>query len=109
MQITVSTRHGQISSETEDRIQSKVQKLTRFHDRLTAADVTIDLESRDSPKMEIRVSAERADDFVATDESGNLMACLDESMRKLEQQLRRHREKTTDRKHGRRSATIEKE
>ena len=103
MQITVSTRHGRISPGTEEKIAAKVQKLTRFHDRLTAAQVTIDLEHRDSPQLEIRLSAERSDDFVASEKSDGLLTCLDAAVRKLEQQLRRFRERVTDRQHGRRA------
>ena len=37
MQINISTRHGQLSAATQDKIREKASKLTRFHERLTAA------------------------------------------------------------------------
>jgi putative sigma-54 modulation protein len=95
VQISISTRHGELSSATQEKISEKVQKLPRLFDRLTAINVTADLENRDSPKLEIRVSAEHAEDFIATDESSSVMAALDSVIHKVEKQLRRHKEKLT--------------
>ena len=93
MQISISMRHGHLSQPTQEKITEKVAKLPRFFERLTAASVTIDLEHEENPQVEIRVSAERARDFVATHQAGNVMAAVDGSTHKIEQQLRRHKEK----------------
>jgi len=39
------------------------------------------------------VSVERTDDFVATDTSASVIAALDGTIHKLEQQLRKHKDK----------------
>lgn len=101
MQISISTRHGHLSSGTQDQITEKVEKLLRFNDRLTATEVIIDLEHVQTPSVEFRVSVEKAEDFVATDEHENLMAAVDSCLHKIEQQLRKHKEKTQ----GHRGAT----
>ena len=95
MQISISARHGDLSPRSQERIEEKVRKLSRFFDRLTAIHVTADLEHRDSPSVELRVSAEHTEDFIATDQSNELMAALDSVLHKVERQLRKHKEKLT--------------
>jgi putative sigma-54 modulation protein len=101
MQINISTRHGHLSAETQEKIKSRVQKLLRFNDRLTAIEVTVNLEHKDAPVVEFRVSVEKAVDFVATNENDSLMAAVDSCLHKVEQQLRKHKEKLV----GHRGAT----
>ncbi len=97
MQIRISTRHGSVSDATQEKITAKVEKLTRFFERLSEISVTVDLEHRDAPSVDIRVSAEHKHDFVATAKSEELMAALDSALHKLEQQLRKYKEKIQDR------------
>lgn len=103
MQIQISTRHGHLGAATKERISTKLEKLGRYYDRLTAIFVTVDLEKEDAPEVEIRVTAERAADFVATESGSNLMSVVDATMHKLEQQVRRHKEKVIDHRQGRKS------
>ncbi len=104
MQINISTRHGQLAQETKDKINSKLQRLVRFHERMTAVDVTVDLEHEDEAHVEIRVSVERAKRFVARTKGPELMGALDGAIHKLEEQLRRHKDKLVEhRSTGRRT------
>ena len=93
MQVNISGRHGHLSTATQEKITEKVEKLRRFFDRLTAIEVTVDLENREYPSVEVRVSAEHTPDFIARDDAGELFAGLDAVIHKLEQQLRKHKEK----------------
>ena len=95
MRINISARHGHLSSATQGRITEKVEKLGRYFDRLTAVEVTVDLNHRETPSVEVRVSAEHADDFVAADSSSNVMAALDSVLHKVERQVRKHKDKLT--------------
>ena len=79
---------------------AKLGKLSRFHERVSAVNATVDLEHPESPRVELRVSVEHAADFIAIDASESLLGSLDASIRKAEQQLRKHKEKITDRRHG---------
>ena len=97
MQINISTRHGHLSDETQTAITTKVEKLTRFFERLTSIEVTIDLERADTPQVHLEVAAEHKHDFVATDRSDNLFASVDNVVEKMEQQLRKYKEKVRDR------------
>jgi putative sigma-54 modulation protein len=91
VQIRISIRHGSLSEETQAKIRAKVEKLTRLFDRLTAIEVTIDLERRDEPNVDLRVSAEHRHDFVASIRSNDLLGSIDLVMHKLEQQLRKYK------------------
>ena len=53
MQINISARHGHLSDDTQAKIMEKMQKLSRFHDRLTAIEVTVDLEHREAPDVDL--------------------------------------------------------
>ena len=96
MQINISTRHGHVSEQTRTKVASKLEKLARFFDRLGTIDVTIDLEHRDSPNVDLRVSAKHKE-FVATSRAEELMVSIDHVVDKMEQQLRRHKEKVQSR------------
>lgn len=95
MQINISARHGDLSTASQKKITEKVSKLPRFFDRLTAVNVTVDLEHGESPDVELRVSAEHSEDFIATDRSSSVMAAFDGAIHKMEKQLRRYKDKLT--------------
>jgi len=97
VQIQVSTRHGQLSDASQQKISAKVEKLTRIFDRLTAIAVVVDLTDEALPKVDLQVSAEHKHDFVAHDQSENLMASIDAVVHRMEQQLRKYKEKVQDR------------
>jgi len=93
VQVKISARHGHLSPDTRSKIGDKVEKLRRLFDRVTSIQVTADLEHRESPSVELRVSVERTDDFVATETASSVLAALDGTIHKLEQQLRKHKDK----------------
>lgn len=96
MQTKISVRHGQLSDATRTKIAAKVDKLHRVFERLTAIEVTVDLERKDSASVELLVSAEHKHDFVATESAAELMAAVDGVLPKMEQQLRKYKEKVQD-------------
>jgi putative sigma-54 modulation protein len=106
MQINISARHGDLSDSTKEKIVQKVEKLQRFFERLTSIDVTIDLSKSDEPKVEIVVKAEHKQDFTAqypvidNKESTNsidLFGAVDHTVAKLEQQIKKYKEKIQNR------------
>lgn len=96
MQINISARHGHLSTQTQALITEKVEKIKRLHDRLTSIIVTCDLENKDEPTVEVRIVAEHAGEFVASDKHESLIAALDSATHKVEQQLRKYKEKLTE-------------
>ena len=97
MQIEITTRHGELSEASQTKLVKKVEKLNRYFDRLTAIQVIVDLKNENSPEVEIIGSAEHRDRFVSHASANNLWAAVDNAEQKMEQQLRKHKEKLQSR------------
>jgi putative sigma-54 modulation protein len=95
MQVSVSARHGSLQPGDQELIQEKAIKLRRLYDRVNLIEVTVDLENTVKPAVEIQVSIEHAGECVATAEASTVIAALDMVIPKVEQQLRRIKEKKT--------------
>jgi putative sigma-54 modulation protein len=96
VQISISARHGHLSESTQSKITAKLEKLPKYFERLTAVELTVNLEHRDAPSVDLRVSAEHKHDFVATEQAADLLAAVDCAVHKIEQQLRKYKEKVQD-------------
>ncbi len=77
-------------------MRQKVSKLPRFFVRTTGIQVIADLRHAESPKVEVIVSAEETADFFASDTGTNVIAALDRVVNKIEQQMRKHKDKLTE-------------
>jgi putative sigma-54 modulation protein len=97
VQIQISTRHGHLSDESRERITAKAEKLLKIFDRLTAIEIVIDLIDSATPKVDLQVSAEHKHDFVAHHQSDSLMGSLDAVLHRMEQQLRKYKDKVVER------------
>lgn len=93
MQTTIAARHGHLSTSAQEKITEKVEVVRKFFDRVTAISVTVDLEHRERAQVELRVRAEHHDEFVAIDEASTVFAALDGVIDKMENQLRRFKER----------------
>lgn len=93
MEIKVSVRHGHLNDAHQAQIVEKVAKLTRLFERLTEIEVTVDLENKNEPKVDLLVQAEHKHDFKASYAASDLMGAVDHLIPKLEQQLRKYKEK----------------
>jgi len=96
VQVSISVRHGHLAESTQEKLKSKVKKLSRFFDRLMAIEIVVDLQDEQSLAVEIMVSAEHKHDFVATGKSESLISATDAAAQKIEQQLRKYKEKLLD-------------
>lgn len=96
MQVSVSARHGHLQPGDQRVIEEKVEKLRRLYGRVNAIEVTADLGHLESPQVEVKVSAEHLSDFVASATAPTVIAALDLAIPKVEQQLRRAKEKRTE-------------
>lgn len=95
MQIKISVRHGHLSEEIQGHIRAKAEKLLHFFERLTMIEVTVDLKKLE-PVVEFLVQAEHKHDFVASEHHKDVLAAVDLVLDKLENQLRRYKEKLQD-------------
>lgn len=100
MQINISARHGHLSDATQAKLTARLDRMSRLFERLTAIELTVDLahklEHKEVLRVDLKVSAEHKHDFVATDTGEELMACLDSAVHKIEQQLRKYKERVQD-------------
>lgn len=98
MQIIVSGRHLDVTDEMKAYVTAKLEKLTRFYDRIESIEAVLDREG-EVPIVEALVNAERGVRFVARESSTDLHAALDLVMDKLSRQLTKHKERFRNRKH----------
>ncbi|MCL2744288.1 MAG: ribosome-associated translation inhibitor RaiA [Planctomycetaceae bacterium] len=106
MQINISVRRGDLSDAAKEKITQKVEKLQRYFERLTSIEVIIDLSTADEPKVDIAVTAEHKQDFAAQfpaadkkelTSSVDLFGAVDHAIAKLEQQIKKYKEKIQNR------------
>ncbi|MFO0940518.1 MAG: ribosome-associated translation inhibitor RaiA [Pirellulales bacterium] len=95
MQVNVSARHGSLSAHDQEVIREKSEKVRRIFDRVNSIQVTVDFQHHDKLHVEINVSAEHSEDFVSSAEANTVLSALDSAIGKIEQQLRKHKEKLT--------------
>jgi putative sigma-54 modulation protein len=97
VQISVSTRHGHLSEATQEKLRAKAEKLGRIFERLMSIEIVVDLNDESKPKVDLQVSAEHKHDFVAHEQGENLLGVLEAAIAKVEEQLRRYKERVQER------------
>jgi len=97
VQLNISTRHGHLSESTQSKLKAKAEKLNRFHERLSSIELIVDLSNPQLPVVNLKVSAEHKHDFTAHGESENLLSAVDDALHKIEQQLRKYKERVQQR------------
>lgn len=95
MQIKVSSRHGTVRPEAREHITTKAEKLLTFFERVTEIEVTVDF-GHEKVSVEILVDTEHKHDFVAVAEGDVVSATFDAALHKMEQQIRKYKEKLQD-------------
>jgi ribosomal subunit interface protein len=97
--VRIVVRHGEIPAEVQQTIFQKASRLPRFFERSTAVEVICDLEHSTRARVEIRISAEERDDFFAADTGSNVMAAFDQTVDRIESQMRKAKERITGHHH----------
>ncbi len=100
MEINVIGRHFEITPAIRDYASQKATKLPKYYDRIKSIEVVANrADHYNHYEVEVIVQVERADPFIVKVAGEDLYACVDESVGKLERQLRDHKEKLRNRKH----------
>jgi len=97
VQQTIAVRHGHLAEATQEKLKGRVDKLSRFFDRLMSVEIIVDLSDEQLPQVDIMVSAEHKHDFVAHDKADNLLSAIDGAVQKVEQQLRKYKTRVQQR------------
>jgi putative sigma-54 modulation protein len=98
IRITVSGRHMDVGDALKSYATEKVEKLERFYDRVHNVEVVFDKQAI-CHRCEIIAKADHHTSFVAKEEHEDPYAALDASVKDLERQITRHKEKRRNRKH----------
>jgi putative sigma-54 modulation protein len=105
VQVAITCRHGSISDDVRDYISRKSEKLLTYFERVTSIQVTVDFENdrirEERVKVEMLVDAEHRHNFVSSDVSEDVPSAFDKSLHKMEQQIRRYKEKLQDHRRDR--------
>lgn len=97
MQIEISTRHGSLTPDQQKHLHDKAEKLRKYFARLMAIEVAVD-QGKQAWDVEILVSAEHKHDFVAKEVGPTPESAMDLCVHKIENQLRRYKEKVQQHK-----------
>ncbi len=103
MQITVTGRHMGVSDALKAYCVEKADRLTRFYDRIQLIEVVLDGKDGAHTAEMIVHAAGVHQPFVAHQADDDAFAAVDLIIGKLEEQLRRHKERHRNRKHPPRS------
>lgn len=95
MQVAITCRHGNIKPDVNDYITRKSEKLLTYFERVTAIQVTLDFDA-ERVNAEILVDAEHKHNFVAHAAGDDVGPTFDLALQKMEQQIRKYKEKLQD-------------
>lgn len=98
MQTKISSKHMDITPAIESYAARKVEKLSRFFDRIQQIDVVID-KAKNGYTTEIITDVEHHEPFVATSDHDDLYACIDLGVDRAIRQLKDHKSRLRDNKH----------
>jgi len=98
MQVNVTGRHMGVTETLRDYCREKAERLPRFLDRIQSIDVV--LEGKEGVHTaEMIVHTAGAQPFVASEQHADAFAAVDLLMDKIEEQVRRYKERLRNRKH----------
>jgi putative sigma-54 modulation protein len=96
MQISTTARHCELDSELRAFAQQRLEKITRFARDIHEAHLTITAEKfRHVAEIQLKLDHH---EMVIRDESPEMRMAIDRAIDRLEQQLRRLKERRVDRK-----------
>ena len=100
VQIAVSCKHGHLDKEEQAYVNRKSEKLLTYFERVTAIQVTFSFDDH-RVRVEILVDAEHKHNFVAFDEGESAIPSFDLALHKMEQQIKKYKEKIQDHRRDR--------
>lgn len=94
MQLSITGHHVEVSESLKDYINSKMERVKRHFDHVIDAHVVLDVEKqRHKAETTLKISGSR---IHAASENEDMYAAIDAMIDKLDRQVRKHKEKTTN-------------
>ncbi|MEN8151105.1 MAG: ribosome-associated translation inhibitor RaiA [Planctomycetota bacterium] len=104
MSIRITGRTGDVTTAMKAKAAAKVDKFSRFYDRITWIDVVLDVEhARNSVDMSAGLN--QGQTIVGKAESDDMYKAIDLAIDKITRQLRKHKERQRDHRPRRGGAT----
>ena len=97
MNIRVNARHMDITDAIRSHAHGKASKLERYFNRITSVEVIMDLDGG-VPAVEVVVNASHSTTFVGTHRGEDMYSCIDIAMHRVQEQIRRHKDRVRDHK-----------
>ncbi len=98
MQVTVSSRHTEVTPPLRSYAEQKAGKLIKYYDRINDVEVVVD-SANEMMSVEMIVHDEHRHKFLAHCQDADAYAAVDKCFAKLERQLSEHKKKLRNRKH----------
>jgi len=99
MRINITSKHLDMTPSIEEYIHSKVEKLTRFYNRIEQIDAKIE-KTTHGFVAEIITDVEHHDDVIATNEDDDMHAAIDGCINRSVRQLTDLKSRIRDHKHN---------
>lgn len=99
MLFTISGKHVEISQAVRSHAQDKTAKLPRYYDSINRVEVIVDAGKGGNTSVEVIARAEHSKIFVGKEAGEDVYRCIDLAVHKIEEQLRRRKEKERANKH----------
>ncbi len=99
MLFTISGKHIEISPDIRSHAEDKTSKLPKYYDSINQVEVIIDAGKSGIASVEVIARAEHSKVFVGKEAGEDVYRCIDLAVHKIEEQLRRRKEKERDNKH----------
>jgi putative sigma-54 modulation protein len=104
MEITTTARHFELTPAVREHGEAKLQKLTRYFDRISKANVVLIREKhRQIAEITLHLNGS---DLVSREESNDLFLSIDRAADNLERQIKRYKERLVER--GRKDAETQR-
>ena len=97
MQVRMTGRHVEVPTEVRQYVDTKLEKLTKYYDRIHEIEVILGHE-KEQFSVEMIVHADHRHTFVTREIGPDTFALVDTSVEKLGRQLTKHKEKLRTRK-----------
>jgi putative sigma-54 modulation protein len=95
MEITTTARHFELTPTVREHGEKRLQKLTRYFDRIAKANVVL-VREKHRQIAEITVHL-NGSDLVSREETNDIFLSIDRAVDSLETQIKRHKERLVER------------
>ena len=95
MSIRITGRTGDVTTAMKAKAAAKVEKFSRFYDRITWVDVVLDVD-QDRNCVDMSAGLNQGQTVVGKAESDDMYTAIDLAIDKMTRQLRKHKERQRD-------------